>query len=61
MDSSFSEVADYRLDNRPAFEPRQGHISHHRCVQTGSGAHPASHPLGTEGKAVRSMNLTIGL
>jgi hypothetical protein len=26
-----------------------GNFSLHHCVQTGSGAHPASYPLGTRG------------
>jgi hypothetical protein len=40
----------YRLDNRGSrvrFPARAGNFSHHHRVQNGSGAHPASYPIGT--------------
>jgi hypothetical protein len=48
-------VSDYGLDDR-AIEVRSptgaGDFSSSPCVQAGSGAHPASYPMGTErGKA----------
>jgi hypothetical protein len=45
-------VSDYGLDDRPmGFDPRQGakDFSSNLCVQTGSGAHPASCTMGTGG------------
>jgi hypothetical protein len=43
-------VSDYGLDDR-AIEVRSptgvGDFSSSPCVQTGSGAHPASYPMGT--------------
>jgi hypothetical protein len=52
--SSGSTVSDYGLDDR-AIEirsPTGTDFSFSPCVQTGSGAHPASYPMGTErGKA----------
>jgi hypothetical protein len=49
--SSGSIVSDYGLDDR-AMEvrsPREADFSSSPCVQTGSGAHPASYPMGTLG------------
>jgi hypothetical protein len=47
-------VSDYGLDDR-AIEVRSPtgaqDFSSSPCVQTGSGAHPASYPMGTGGKA----------
>jgi hypothetical protein len=51
--SSCSIVSDYGLDDR-AIEvrsPTGADFSSSPCIQTGSGAHPASHPMGTGGKA----------
>jgi hypothetical protein len=49
--SSGSIVSDYGLDDR-AIEIRSStgaDFSSSPCVQTGSGAHPASYPMGTGG------------
>jgi hypothetical protein len=49
--SSGSIVSDYGLDDR-AIEvrsPTGADFSSSSCVQTGSGAHPASYPMGTGG------------
>jgi hypothetical protein len=49
--SSGSIVPDYGLDDR-AIEvrsPTVADFSSSPCVQTGSGAHPASYPMGTGG------------
>jgi hypothetical protein len=50
--SSGSIVSDYGLDDR-AIEVRSPagakYFSSNLCVQTGSGAHPASCPMGTGG------------
>jgi hypothetical protein len=49
--SSGSIVSDYGLDDR-AMEvrsPTGADFSSSPCVQTGSGAHPASYPMGTGG------------
>jgi hypothetical protein len=47
-------VSDYGLEDR-AIEVRSPteaeDFSSSLCVQTGSGAHPASYPMGTGGKA----------
>jgi hypothetical protein len=51
--SSGSIVSDYGLDDR-AIEVRSpigADFSSSPCIQTGSGAHPASYPMGTGGKA----------
>jgi hypothetical protein len=52
--SSGSIVSDYGLDDR-VIEVRipteTEDFSSSPCVQTGSGAHPATYPLGTGGKA----------
>jgi hypothetical protein len=46
-------VSDYRLDDRGSIPDRgKGFFSSSACVQTGSEAHPACYPMGTErGKA----------
>jgi hypothetical protein len=49
--SSVGIALGYGLDNRGSrfrFPAGAGNISHHR-VQNGSGAHPASYPMGTGG------------
>jgi hypothetical protein len=50
--SSGSIVSDYRLDDR-AIEVRSPtgaeYFSSSPCIQTGSGARPASYPMGTGG------------
>jgi hypothetical protein len=49
--SSGTIVSDYGLDDR-AIEvrsPTGADFSSSPCVQTGSGAHPASYPMGTGG------------
>jgi hypothetical protein len=52
--SSGSIVSDYGLDDR-AIEVRSPtgaeDFSSSPCLQTGSGAYPASYPMGTGGKA----------
>jgi hypothetical protein len=52
-DSSVGIALGYRLDDkcsRVIFPTGAGNFSlHHRCVQNGSGAHPASYPMGTRG------------
>jgi hypothetical protein len=45
--SSVSIVADYRLDDRGSIADRGRDFSSSLYVQTGSGAHPASYPMGT--------------
>jgi hypothetical protein len=51
--SSVSIVSDYGLDDRGSIPDRGGggpeDFSSSSCVQTGSGAHPASCPMGTWG------------
>jgi hypothetical protein len=45
-------VSDYGLDDRAIevrFPAEAEDFSSSLCVQTGSGAHPASHPMGTGG------------
>jgi hypothetical protein len=42
----------YRLDDRGSrvrFQAGAGNFSLHHCVQNGSGAHPASYPMGSRG------------
>jgi hypothetical protein len=59
-DSSVGIALGYRLDDRGArvrFPAGAGNFSFHYRVQNGSGAHPASYPMGTtvsfpRGKAV---------
>jgi hypothetical protein len=51
-DSSVGIALGYRLDGRGSrvrFPARAGNFSLHYRVQTGSGAHPASYPMGTRG------------
>jgi hypothetical protein len=50
--SSVGIVNDYGLDYRMSgvrIPAGAGNLSLHHCVQTGSGAHPASYPMGTRG------------
>jgi hypothetical protein len=51
--SSGSIVSDYGLDDWAVEvrSPTGTEFSSSPCVQTGSGAHPASYPMGTGGKA----------
>jgi hypothetical protein len=49
--SSGSIVSDYGLDDRGSIPERGRGFSSSPCVQTGSGAHPASYSMGTGGKA----------
>jgi hypothetical protein len=43
-------LSDYGLDDRGSIPDRgRGFFSSSPCVQTGSGAHPASYPMGTGG------------
>jgi hypothetical protein len=49
-DNSVGTELDYGLDDRGCrvqFQARAGNFSLHHHVQTCSGAHPASHPMGT--------------
>jgi hypothetical protein len=49
-DSSVGIATDYRLDNRMIgvrIPAGAGNFSLRHRVQTGSGAHPASYPIGT--------------
>jgi hypothetical protein len=49
-DSSVGIVTGYGLDDRGfRFTAGAGNSSLHHRVQTGSGAHPASYPMGTRG------------
>jgi hypothetical protein len=51
-DSSVGIALDYGLDDRGSrvrFPEGAGNFSLHHCVQNGSGAHPASYPMGTRG------------
>jgi hypothetical protein len=47
--SSGSIVSDYRLDDRGSIPTEAEDFSSNPCVQTGSGAHPASCPMDTGG------------
>jgi hypothetical protein len=47
--SSVSIMCDYRLDGRGSIPDRSTGFSSNLCVQTGSGAHPASNTMGTGG------------
>jgi hypothetical protein len=47
--SSASTVSDYGLDGRGSIPDRGRYFSSNLCVQTGSGAHPASCTVGTGG------------
>jgi hypothetical protein len=51
-DSSIGIATGYELDDWGSavrFSARTGNFSLHHRVQTGSGAHPASYPMGTRG------------
>jgi hypothetical protein len=51
-DSSVGIALDYGLDargSRVRFPAGAGNFSLHHYVQNGSGAHPASYPMGTRG------------
>jgi hypothetical protein len=51
-DSSVGIALGYGLDDRGSrvrFPVRAGNFSLHHRVQKGSGAHPASYPMGTRG------------
>jgi hypothetical protein len=51
-DSSVGIALGYGLDDRGSrvrFSAGAGNFSRHHRVQTGSGAHPASYPVGTRG------------
>jgi hypothetical protein len=50
-DSSVSIVSDYRLSYRDSTPGRGKGFSSSLCVKTSSEVHPASCPVGTEGKA----------
>jgi hypothetical protein len=55
-DSSVGIALGYRLDDRGSrvrFPVGAGNFSLHHRVQTGSGAHPASYPMGTGGSFTR--------
>jgi hypothetical protein len=54
-DSSVSIALGYKLDNqgsRVQFLAGAGNFSLHLHVQNGSGAHPASYPMGTRGSSM---------
>jgi hypothetical protein len=48
-------VSDYGLDDRvmEVRSPTGANFSSSPCVQTGSGVHPASYPMGTGGSVPR--------
>jgi hypothetical protein len=51
-DSSVGIVLGYGLDDqssRVQFLVRAGKFFLHHCIQSGSGAHPASYPMGARG------------
>jgi hypothetical protein len=51
-DSSVGVALGYRVDDRGSrvrFPAGARNFSLHYCVQNGSGAHPASYPMGTRG------------
>jgi hypothetical protein len=51
-DSSVGIEPGYGMDDRGSrvrFPARTGNFPPHHCVQNGSGAHPASYPMGTRG------------
>jgi hypothetical protein len=53
-DSSVGIALVYRLDDRGSrvlFPVGAGNFSLHHRVQNGSGAHPASYPMGTRGSS----------
>jgi hypothetical protein len=49
LDSSVGIGTDYGLDYRVRIPSGAGNFSLGHRVQTGSGAHPASYPMGTGG------------
>jgi hypothetical protein len=52
LDSSVGIALGYGLDDRGSrvrFPARAGNFSLHHRVQNGTGAHPASYPMGTRG------------
>jgi hypothetical protein len=52
VDSLVSIALGYRLDDQGSevqFPAEAGNFSLHHCIQKGSGAHPASYPMGTRG------------
>jgi hypothetical protein len=52
LDSSVGIALSYGLDNgdsRVRFPAGAGNFSFHHGIQNGSGAHPASYPMGTGG------------
>jgi hypothetical protein len=56
-DSSVGIATGYGLDDRGSrvrLAERAGNFSLHHPVQNCSGAHPASYPMGTGGKAARA-------
>jgi hypothetical protein len=54
--TSVSTVSDYRLDDRGSIPVRDKGFFPPACVQTSYGAHPASYPTGTRGKARRGRD-----
>jgi hypothetical protein len=66
-DVSVGIALGYGLDDRGSrvrFPAGAGNFSFHHCVQNGSGAHPASYPMGTRGsflggKAAESWSLPL--
>jgi hypothetical protein len=51
-DTSVGIALGYGLDDRDSrvrFPAGAGNLSLHHCVQNGSGAHPASYPMGIRG------------
>jgi hypothetical protein len=68
-DSSVGIALDYELDDRGfrvRFPVEAGNFSLHHRVKNGSGAHPASYPMGTRGsfpggKAAGGVKLTTHL
>jgi hypothetical protein len=55
--SSVGIATGYRLNDRVKkvrFLAGAGNFSLHHHIQTGSGIHPASYPLGTRGKVARA-------
>jgi hypothetical protein len=48
---SVSIVSDYGLNDRALIPSRGKGFSSSLCIQTSSGAHQASYPMGTRGKA----------
>jgi hypothetical protein len=48
-DSAVGIVSSYTIDSEPEFESRKSQKCLLHSVQTGSGAHPVSYPMGTGG------------